>query len=234
MASITTPSATTLDLRGIQAHGRKLELLSRFDALAPGERLLIRSDSRAHEQLEALQRERKGLFEWTPARGSSGVYEIEVSRREATLGQRRSVLDALAWDHDRLDALDEAAFHALATGDAPKARSLFAAFARGLERHIRFEEELLFPVVEERAGFSPDAGPTAVMRFEHIEIRARLAEVEAALATSSSSPARARAQLHAILEDHNLKEEQLLYPLADSVLGPDDSDGLVGRIQRFV
>lgn len=210
------------------------DLLARFDALAPGETLVLTNAPPAHDLLETLQRERRGQFEWTPAGITAGAGGIEVLRRDAAAGSPRGVFEALAWDHDRLDALDAAAFSALAAGDVAGARGTFAAFARGLERHIRFEEEILFPAVEERAGFRREAGPTAVMRAEHAEIRACLAGIAAALDGGVAGAPEIRRRLASILGGHNLKEEQILYPLADRVLGKAEADALVGRIQRLV
>jgi hypothetical protein len=36
-----------------------------------------------------------------------------------------------------------------------------------------------------------------------------------------------------VLGDHNLKEERVLYPTTDRILGAEESDALVARIQRF-
>ena len=144
------------------------------------------------------------------------------------------VFEVLAWDHDRLDALDKAAFEALGNGDLAGARALFAHFARGLDRHIRFEEEILFPAVEERAGLPTHAGPTAVMRAEHVEIRACLAGISSDLAEGGAGATEIRARMLSVLEGHNLKEEQILYPLADRALGKVEADALVARIQRLV
>jgi hemerythrin superfamily protein len=42
-----------------------------------------------------------------------------------------------------------------------------------------------------------------------------------------------RHRLHAVLGDHNFKEEQVLYPTTDQVLGEKEADALVARIQRY-
>lgn len=233
MAPTTTPTAAALDLTTAPA-GRPPRLLAAFDALAPGETLVVKTPLPAHDLLETLQRDRKGQFEWTPAGFAAGPDGVEVLRRDAAPGASRGIFEALAWDHDRLDALEGAAFESLGAGDLASARTTFAAFARGLERHIRFEEEILFPAVEERAGFPPHAGPTAVMRAEHAEIRACLAGITAALDADGAGAQAIRARLGGLLGDHNLKEERILYPLADRALGRAGADDLVARIQRLV
>jgi hypothetical protein len=232
MPTTATP-IRTLDLTARSAAARPLALLENFDVLAPGETLVVKTALPALELLEALQRDRRGLFEWTPGGSASGADGVEILRRSAALGDGRGVNEALAWDHDRLDALDKAAFDLLASGDLAMARRLFADFARGLERHIRFEEEILFPAVEERAGFPPHAGPTAVMRAEHVQIRSCLAGITDALAADGAGATQIRARMLDVLGGHNLKEERILYPLADRALGRDGADALVAEIQRL-
>ncbi|MEO8584708.1 MAG: hemerythrin domain-containing protein [Acidobacteriota bacterium] len=233
MAGTSTSTAAIYDFAGLAPLDRGRTLLERFDALVPGETLVLKAERPAHDLLETLQRERKGQFEWTPGGGAAGPDGIEVMRRDTARGSGRGVLEALAWDHDRLDALDAAAFASFEAGDIAGARAIFAAFARGLERHIRFEEEILFPALEARAGFGPSAGPTAVMRTDHVEIRACLAGIAAALDGGGAGASEIRVRLATLLGGHNLKEEQILYPLADRVLGKAEADALVGLIQRL-
>ena len=143
------------------------------------------------------------------------------------------VFEVLAWDHDRLDALDKAAFDALDRGDLAVARTLFAHFARGLDRHIRFEEDVLFPAVETRAGLPRHAGPTAVMRAEHVQIRTCLAGITDALAADGAGAVQIRARMLSVLGGHNLKEEQILYPMADRALGREEADALASRLPKL-
>ena len=42
-----------------------------------------------------------------------------------------------------------------------------------------------------------------------------------------------RRSFHAVLREHNFKEEEVLYPGADELLGAEEADRLVGEIQRF-
>lgn len=99
--------------------------------------------------------------------------------------------------------------------------------------HIGFEEELLFPAFEDRAGFLPTSGPTAVMRAEHHEIRELLDRIEAGIADAAAPVEELRRSFHAVLGDHNFKEEEVLYPGIDELLGAEGADRLVAQIQRF-
>lgn len=75
-------------------------------------------------------------------------------------------------DHDRLDAIFTQ-FTQLKTQDLEQARQLFQEFKVGLQKHIVWEEDILFPEFEQRTGMQ-DHGPTAVMRMEHREIKSYL------------------------------------------------------------
>lgn len=123
-------------------------------------------------------------------------------------------------DHDRLDALF-AEYQALKRQDAAAAKQKFKAFLTGLTRHIIWEEEVLFPLFEERTGMT--MGPTEVMRQEHKLIKARLDALhDKVRAADPESDAEAAAVLE-VLGSHNMKEEHILYPAIDSGL---DAAGL--------
>jgi uncharacterized protein (DUF2249 family)/hemerythrin-like domain-containing protein len=222
-----------LDLRGRPSEENEARVVASLDGLAPGESLILLSAYAAGNLLRALQREQRGLFEWSVLAAGPPVWRVELARRSGGLGEPRGVNEALSWDHDRLDALEAEAFQRRASGDFVSAGERYAAFAAGLRRHIGFEEQILFPAFENASGMTPAAGPTAVMRAEHREIESLLGEIEAAIADSASAVEELRSRLHAVLLEHNLKEEEILYPMSDHFLGVEGADRLVAEIQRF-
>jgi uncharacterized protein (DUF2249 family)/hemerythrin-like domain-containing protein len=222
-----------LDTSALAAASAAAEALDRFDALEPGERFILSGTDDGAEVLRRLQAERIGLFEWSPLEAGPSVWRTEIARRDRPAGAARQVLEALAWDHDRLDALEQAAFRARESGDLPAAIDLFEEFAVGLRRHIGFEEALLFPAFEDATGTPPTAGPTAVMRAEHREIEELLDRIAAGIGDSATSLEPLRAAFHSVLGDHNFKEEQVLYPGTDQLLGPMRADRLVRAIQSY-
>ncbi len=70
-------------------------------------------------------------------------------------------------DHDRLDELFRQ-FQKYKRIDYPRAKQFFVQFKFGLQRHIVWEEEILFPMFEQKTGMP--GGPTEVMRMEHLQI----------------------------------------------------------------
>ena len=232
MPTTLTARARTMVCHELPSAERLPALLATFDALVPGESFELQSDHAQKPALALLQRERSGLFEWSPLEEGPSLWRTEVTRRSGG-GERREVTDALGWDHDRLDDLERGAFAARAAGDLALATRLFGDFARGLRRHIGFEEKLLFPAFEERAGVSPEAGPTAVMRHEHREIENRIHDMECRFANLEDPLTGARDAFHELMREHNLKEEQVLYPATDRLLTEKERDELVGKIQAF-
>ena len=222
-----------LDARALAPAAASAEALSRFDALSPGERFVLVAPDRGFELLRRLQAERAGLFEWSPLESGPPAWRTEIARRQAPVGSKRSVLEALAWDHDRLDALEEAAFRVRKAGDLQAAFDLYTEFSVGLRRHIGFEEDVLFPAFESASGMPATAGPTAVMRAEHREIQDLLDGIASGIGDAAADVDGLRSRFHAVLGDHNLKEEHVLYPGADDLLGPENADRLVRQIQSY-
>jgi hemerythrin-like domain-containing protein len=135
----------------------------------------------------------------------------------------------LSWDHDRLDALLESVRNRVESGEWGHARRVYSEFDRGLDRHIRLEEEILFPLFEARTA---STGPTTVMREEHQLIRGVLVALGAAVGRGDTLAFRSGlAALASLLPPHNEKEEQVLYPTTDRVLQESERAGLAARLQ---
>jgi uncharacterized protein (DUF2249 family)/hemerythrin-like domain-containing protein len=208
-------------------------VLDAFDGLAPGRRIRLVCAQAPVSALETLRRERCGAFEWSPVREGPVSWQVDVERRAAPVGSVREVTEALVWDHARLDALEAAAFEARARGGLVQARDVFTDFAHGLRRHIDFEERLLFPEFETRCGLEGENGPTAVMRAEHRAIVSLLLVMEREIDDPRAPIELSRAELRQIQRDHDLKEEQILYPALDRMLDGPEGDAVVARIQAW-
>lgn len=142
-----------------------------------------------------------------------------------------SVTTYLSWDHDRLDAILGDVSRKVEAGRLDEARNLYQEFQRGLLRHIRIEEEILFPVFEAKAGMG-ETGPTAVMRLEHREIEKALNIMRDGLEADDPKDFReGQVFLGTILPDHNSKEEHILYPTTDRLLSEKERALLASRLQ---
>lgn len=227
---IATTAPSLVDLSPLAEPERAAALLTAFDRLEPGAFLVLATEGPPAALLACLQAERKGLFEWSPLQAGPASHRTLVTRRQAQAGAAREVNEALAWDHDRLDALEQRTFELVAAQDLAGACAAWAEFVFGLKRHIRFEEELLFPAFERACGVPPERGPTAVMRLEHRDIEALIDAIGEALEDGFGAPS-LRASLHDVLGQHNEKEEHVLYPATDRALSAEERDALVARIQ---
>lgn len=93
-------------------------------------------------------------------------------------------------------------------------------FADLLHAHLDAEEKTLFPAFEAKTGMTQ--GPTQVMRMEHGHMRALVERLQRALeAKDADEFAGAAETLLILMQQHNMKEERMLYPMCDQALGDD-------------
>ena len=130
--------------------------------------------------------------------------------------------------HRSCDKYFAAAEAAVADGDWFRAEDAWNYFSRVLDKHITgLEEELLFPAFEEVNG---PAGPTQMMRMEHAQMRIMVEQIRTALAARDQQTFLGLAEtLMLLIQQHNMKEEQILYPMMDeSIVNVSD---YVGKLQ---
>ncbi|AVR97058.1 hemerythrin domain-containing protein [Pseudoduganella armeniaca] len=124
----------------------------------------------------------------------------------------------LADEHRACDAHYLQAEAHIADRDWEAACDAFGRFACALEQHLRGEEALLFPAMEKVLGSG--AGPTAVMRMEHQHIRVLVQRMADAIDAHDANACFDHADsLRILMHQHNLKEENVLYPTALHLLG---------------
>jgi len=133
--------------------------------------------------------------------------------------------------HRDCDAAFVRAEKAAGAADWPGLELEAGGFFAKMERHIAAEEELLFPAFEERTGMA-GAGPTAVMRMEHEQIRSLFADMRAAMESRDAKQQYlgAAQTLRGLLQQHNAKDENMMYPMLDQALG-EDAAMLFGQLR---
>jgi iron-sulfur cluster repair protein YtfE (RIC family) len=110
-------------------------------------------------------------------------------------------------------------------------KAVFARSKHGLLRHMAWEEELLFPVCEQKVQ-RHDTGPTAGMRQEHAQITAALEKMGQSLAAGELTALNtAERDLVEVLTIHNRKEEQMLYPMLNHSLSPEERKALLDKFR---
>jgi len=126
----------------------------------------------------------------------------------------------MAQDHRDCDQLFAKAENAASKEDWETASQAFNEFIQAMERHLGIEEQTLFPAFEEATGIV--TGPTEMMRMEHEQMRTLFSEMKAAMEQRDSDNYLGEAEtLLILMQQHNMKEEQILYNIMDQRL-PDD------------
>lgn len=142
------------------------------------------------------------------------------------------ITNFLGDDHRRCDELLFQAEQAMSSGDWATCQAQATAFHEALFHHLQMEEDVLFPAFEQASGITQ--GPTVVMRGEHQDMR-RLADelLDAAARKAGDDVAGVVDTLLILIQQHNLKEENVLYPMAEHHLGAAAAD-VVERMRTEV
>ena len=123
-------------------------------------------------------------------------------------------------DHRRCDDIFAAVEQAAGKAQPEAARAAFAQFRSAMLAHFDSEEQTLFPAFEARTGMS--MGPTQVMRMEHVQMRALMDDAGEALQAGNLDDYFGIAEtLLIMMQQHNTKEENMLYPMCDQHLAGD-------------
>lgn len=123
-------------------------------------------------------------------------------------------------DHHRCDELFAQAEAAASDRDWSAIAADFEAFLGSMQQHFKMEEEVLFPAFEQRTGMS--MGPTQVMRMEHVQMRELFDAMADAVKQQDRDEFLGQAEtLLVMMQQHNMKEEQILYRMADQMLSAE-------------
>ncbi len=128
-----------------------------------------------------------------------------------------SIEGYLSVDHKRCDQEFAEMETCVVNKSWEEARQACEKFSHMLNTHLRMEEEILFPEFEKVTGAA--GGPTQVMKMEHEQMRNTVSEL---IHKIDSEDYRASAglmeTLMILMQQHNMKEEQILYRMADQML----------------
>jgi hemerythrin-like domain-containing protein len=143
-----------------------------------------------------------------------------------------TISDFLAADHLLCDNL-----FALAEADAARENwdsttTRFRLFHDKLTHHFAMEEEIMFPTFEDRTGMTQ--GPTSMMRSEHLQMTDLLIQMSDSVARKDREAYLGDADtLLILMQQHNMKEEHMLYRMADQALA-DQLNDVVGLMRAMV
>jgi hemerythrin-like domain-containing protein len=128
-----------------------------------------------------------------------------------------TLTDCMSIHHRYCDDLYASAEEAALAGRWDACRAATGGFAAAVAAHFGAEESTLFPRCQ--AANPVAQGPVSVMLGEHQLMRELLAELERAAADRDADAWLASGDTLVILmQQHNLKEERILYPLCDQAI----------------
>lgn len=131
-------------------------------------------------------------------------------------------------DHRHCDDLFAEAEQAIGKNNPQAALAALEHFRSAMLAHFATEEKTLFPLFEAKTGMS--GGPTEVMRMEHAQMRSLFDDAVDALKNGNSDDYLGIAEtLLIMMQQHNMKEENILYPMCDQHL----ADQLPGLLERL-
>jgi regulator of cell morphogenesis and NO signaling len=121
-------------------------------------------------------------------------------------------------DHERLDQLFMNYLN-LKNGSHSRAQEYFVQFKYGLQRHMQWEEEIVFPLFEDKTDMD---GTLRVMRMEHRKIRELLEVLHEKVKKADPNSDAEEYKLLTLIGEHSLKEEMIFYPTIERMLTDKD------------
>jgi hemerythrin-like domain-containing protein len=123
-------------------------------------------------------------------------------------------------EHRECDEIFAAAEKSVIDGNFEQAEEQFLLFANDTLRHFKREEESLFPTFEEISGSTE--GPTRIMRHEHEQVRGLIGKMAESVENRDADAYLSMAEsMMILLQQHNMKEEQMLYAMCDRMIPQD-------------
>ncbi|MBF0428921.1 MAG: hemerythrin domain-containing protein [Magnetococcales bacterium] len=208
---------TVLNLAGLNANEKLEKLISTFETLQGKDSLEVCAETSLQPLLSSFQEKFWGSYDWHPLENGPTQWRV-VLHRAPNANRERGLKDFMGFDHYRCDELYAATENAAQSGNLEVTRSLFGAFELGMTHHFNMEEQGFFPAFEQATGMTQ--GPTMVMRMEHRQMLGVIGQMRQAVNQNDlAGVIRAGTTLMVLMRQHNIKEEQMLYPMGDMHLG---------------
>jgi hemerythrin-like domain-containing protein len=157
------------------------------------------------------------------------MMSLKLSCHQNRLGDAMSdIKEYMIQDHRYCDEIFVQMEDAVSS-KSDEALSRFEVFQDALTNHFKMEEMVLFPMFEQKTGMSE--GPTQVMVMEHEQMRKLLSNMEDAVESNDNDKFFSLSEtLMILMQQHNMKEEQMLYTMIQQHLG-DDADHIISRMR---
>ena len=141
------------------------------------------------------------------------------------------IKEFLTNDHKACDEAFAAMEDAVAAKSSD-AEKLYENFSNDLTNHFSMEEIVLFPMLGQANREAN--GATKAMEMEHEQMRTLLSKMRKAVESMDKESFFSLSEtLMILMQQHNMKEEQLLYTLAQQHLG-EDADHIIRQMQSVI
>ena len=142
-----------------------------------------------------------------------------------------TIKDYLTNDHRKCDEIF-AKMEEKAGSSLMDAKEITQAFVDDMEHHFQMEERVMFLEFETKTGMTQ--GPTAMMRQEHMQMRGLMTQLLESINENNSDRFFGTSEtLMILLQQHNMKEEQMLYSMAQQHLSAE-SDRIVEMMDSLI
>ncbi|NOQ29493.1 MAG: hemerythrin domain-containing protein [Helicobacteraceae bacterium] len=143
-----------------------------------------------------------------------------------------TIKDYLTTDHRECDEIFAKMEEIANDKDIATAKELYQEFAERIEHHFQMEERVMFLEFENKTGMTQ--GPTQMMRMEHQQMRSILSQMGDSIEASNNDKFFGLSEtLMIMMQQHNMKEEQMLYTMAQQHLSADN-DRVLDMMQSMV
>lgn len=204
-----------LDVRGLPPSKAAACVLRRLGELTGEEHLVVRGSGSKGSLAQQIEQAHLGQYNTGPLQAGPDEFRLEVRPRQVQ--GERSVSELIGWDQRRLDDILDDVDELAETGDFTGALRRYEDFRAGLKHHIAMEEQILFPLYQ-KLSLDTEAA-LAAMYSEHVLIRTLVERVAEALQTGDlPSFARIIENLYAVMDVHDQKEEDVVFPRLDAEL----------------
>ncbi|HLY97329.1 MAG TPA: hemerythrin domain-containing protein [Sideroxyarcus sp.] len=152
-------------------------------------------------------------------------HKMRIFQEDADM---QTIAEFMTADHHTCDDAFAVAEQAALAGNWGEAEVMFNDFRTDMARHFRMEEDELFPALRSAGGPS---GPVQMMLMEHAQMKTLIEQMSGTLERHDAQGYGGLSEtLLIVMQQHNLKEEQILYPMADHYLAAQ-REAVFGRMR---
>jgi len=143
-----------------------------------------------------------------------------------------TIKEFMSNNHKECDELLALLESAVEKGNWNNAVELNEKFKNETLKHFEMEENYLFPMFDEKAS-TGGCGPTQVMKMEHEQARTVFPKIEESIKEKDSDRFFGLSEsLMILIQQHNSKEEQMLYTMIQNLLN-NENDTIVDGLKSY-